>query len=290
MSVEEPLPIPPWALKFDMICMPFVEVKDKLLVATASKVESYGKHCWESYFWFHLLTFVEATFDGLKAIFILVGDKTPEKYFTPAMCVSRGMLEGLFNVLALLDDPERQFKAFRLDDYLNWQTVYKQRLERYSGRPEWAEFFVERKAMLEAEAIALALTPEEKANLGFKDRWPTPKALQATIKDPAKLEAFKYFQYWHYGELSAAAHSRTYGLMMQTGNKGQGVTEQAGKLASNIVASSVMFLGAMLSEIDAHGNFGNHARLRKGWEYLSVVGPAVKEAFTLRYDKLLTRT
>lgn len=282
---------PDWAtplptFDFATIYNPFVAAKHHILKGLAAKVNSMPSG-WESHRWFIISAFVETSFDATNAVCTLIGEKAGGKFATPALCISRGIFEALFNISALLDEPKERYFAFRRDEYKTTHESYRLRLAENKSDPQAIGWLRTTEESLKETASEIGLTPAEAAAPSSSFRWPTPWHLKAGIKDQNKKAVLDLFYTWHYYELSAAAHFRLYALMSQVYANDPSCHWEPGRQASNIAGDALTFFAAILTEVDSSLKLGANGLLREGWKNLCVLGPTVTDFYNARYRDLI---
>jgi hypothetical protein len=108
------------------------------------------------------------------ATIMLMADNRPKPLVMPAGVVARALVEGLGNLLAILEKPESAPALFFRDDYLNASRRVRYYEERFGSRPG----IEKEKRMLAEYARAIKLSPEEIADPEKNlVEWPTPRRL-----------------------------------------------------------------------------------------------------------------
>jgi len=166
---------------------------------------------------FLLRTHVLAAHNTYRTIVHLAADdplrenRRPEYVLSTAPLI-RTLVDGLFTVVALLDDPATRVDQFFKGGWNEIRQQYERFRDAYAADPDWVAWLEDFAEYIEAGKETLGLTPEDQVNLK-RLSWPTPGQLlrDKALSDPAR-HFLQYMNDWYYKELSADAHLSLPGL------------------------------------------------------------------------------
>jgi hypothetical protein len=222
-------------------------------------------------------------------------------YYTfSALPVIRAMIDCLYNITAMLDDPRNKPAEFRKSGYRMAIEALDEDERKYSNNPDprWAEWFRQRR-----EALDLGIRRD-----GFKldevlaqKRWPTLGGYLRPAKGvpPTDHQLFlKNLTLGYWREYSEYAHGTFQGLMYTAMpylehdlpiDKRSELDEGSLLVIFNHMTRAAAILLCILSELQAYFKFDGariNQRLHEVWNVLKVA-PDVKELLDSRYAQLM---
>ncbi len=220
-------------------------------------------------------------------------------YSVVAFPLVRNMIDGLYNVTAILQDPSRNGPWFRKHGYKKLLTGLDEDEARYGGRAEWDEWIAKGRAEIDFDVRRNGLTV---ADVLTEKEWPT---LGRYINSPqtggmftAHQQFLKTLVYGPWREYSAMAHGAFDGLMRTgvfyvidslTHEERTELEDKHLRALSTHISQAAAVLLCITTELQAHFHFGGaniDERIHKMWKALM---PAfvVKELYSERYEQLM---
>jgi hypothetical protein len=240
-----------------------------------------------------LHTFLTTALETHKAVVRLI-DQTESKQFSfQAMVLIRTMVDSLFTVLALKEDPAKYSRAFDLAGYRATWERHQRETARYGNNPEWKDPLEEQQKFLDFRASRLQLSDHEKNNPQHFSRWPTPGTMlkpRGGIQFPFSDQERKFLtdvDTWHYGDLSSYGHVQWGGMALSVYAADREVQWVPHMLESRVAIESLLFLLMLLSEVEAIKKYGTNQDLKYLWVLLGDVFSDAKEYYDMRYQELL---
>lgn len=216
----------------------------------------------------------------------------------------RSMIDCLYNVTAILQDPGARGPAFRRSGFKRTFADLDEDQQKYRGRPEWEAFINERRDKVEFLVRASGFTMDQ---VKSQETWPTlGKYISAKRKGEALTphqRFLKTFTHLQWREYSALAHGAFEGFI---GYLGVGmyytIDSQPHEVRSMIEATYEVFLSlhlgraatvliCLITELQAHFRFEGaniNERIHKVWDALIPIFEA-KELYDERYSELMKR-
>lgn len=218
-------------------------------------------------------------------------------YSVAILPLVRCMIDCLYNITAILDDPVSKALQFRASGYKRSLKALDADEQRYGSLPEWDAFITKSRADLDFKLRVDSILIDA---VRAAEDWPTlGKYLQqkgATLTPRQELLKKFTFSFWQ--EYSAMAHATFQGLMPTAlfyatrdvpHDQHAQLEEYSERLISLHLARVAGILMAMLTELQAYFRFdGAHIneRIHRMWDALLPV-PEVKELYDERYEKLM---
>lgn len=234
-----------------------------------------------------LRAFVISTEQLYAATILLMAGNRPKPLVLPAGILARGLVEGLGNLFALLEDPIASTPLFLRDDYLNAHRKVAYHQRRFGNRPGYAKEV----RNLAQYARALGLSPEEATQPELLKEWPTPgRLLNGTTPPRLVGERRKVFEEVHgfwYRSLSAFSHHRVSALQMAVFSEEQPDEGMFLLAKSATVTLAVLVVLCVLSEVEHFCGFEPNAPLRVAWERVHDMDDLTLAVYKLRYGNLL---
>lgn len=223
-------------------------------------------------------------------------------YTIVALPLVRNMIDCLYNITAILQDPAGKGSLWRESGYCKAFEALDDTEKRYGGEPAWDEWIEKNREALELGIRACGLTVAGvKAQ---KMRWPT---LGKYIRDkqPGGLltshqEFLKTFMYGDWRQYSAMAHGAFEGLLevalyytedSQDHDFREQLHQKHPHFVSQCLAHAACVLLCMVTELQAHFHFDDNGarineRIHNMWNVL-MPRFEVKELYKERYEKLM---
>lgn len=244
----------------------------------------------QSKFNFLLFGFLKISFQTYNAIHKLVA--TNPKYPFQARVLVRELIDILFTIVAIVENPGENSNKYEKAGYRNLWERYELEKNKYGNDPEWNSWFKTKKEnLLDPLAKTLNLTEEEKNNpVKAIMRWPNPNRMLSKSEislHPDKIKFLKEIETWLYGELSEWSHMGWGGLAMGLFSDMPETHWTPGKVESDAVVSGILILLMILSEITISCGYGKIQELRYVWTILNNYFDEAKDYYNLRYDNLL---
>lgn len=211
----------------------------------------------------------------------------------------RNMIDSLYNITAILQDPRHNGSQFRKNGYKNILKGMAEDRERYGDRPEWQDWIAKGQAEVELEIRRMGFTVSDV--LAEKD-WPTLGQYIARKKiggtSTPHQEFLRTLVYGPWREYSAMAHGASDGLMRTAiyyiadslpHEERPKLEDSHPRLLGTHIGRTAAILLCIVTELQAHFHFEGadiNERIHKMWTALM---PAfvVKELYRERYEKLM---
>jgi hypothetical protein len=222
-----------------------------------------------------------------------------QAYTIVALPLIRNMIDCLYNITAILQDPDQNGPRFRKSGYKNLLDGLDKDQARYGGKPEWDEWIAKGREQLDFDVRCQGLTV---ANVIVEKEWPT---LGRYINTPRKggtftphQEFLKTLVHGPWREYSAMAHGASDGLLRTAvfyvtdslpHEERPKLDDGHLRLLSSHIAQAAAILLCIVTELQAHFHFDGaniDERIHKMWSTLMPTF-VVKELYTERYEKLM---
>lgn len=278
----------PEKVDFKLINKPLEEVYNSII----SKLDKENREL--KNFYFILKGLLTTSFNTYKAIWKLVA--TEPKYAMQAHILNRSLIDALFTIIALTENPEENARKYEKAGYRINRENYEREKNRYSSDTKWQGLLKEKEKYLEFTVKLLKLSTDEIDNpKSTIDYWPNPYQLIKIAQSdkpkiplsPEKQEFLDEICKWRYSEISDWAHIGWSGMAMGIFATMPEHHWYPGKFESDAVASGILFLLMILSEIEASCRYGEIQKLRYTWTILNSFFGEAKDYYDLRYDSLL---
>jgi hypothetical protein len=220
-------------------------------------------------------------------------------YSVVALPLIRNMIDCLYNVTAILQDPGRNGPRFRKHGYKKLLMGLDEDEERYGGRPEWDAWIAKGRGEINWDLRNNGLTAAE---VLAEKEWPT---LGKYINSPQSGAIFTPHQeflrtlvYGPWREYSAMAHGAFEGLL-RTGlfyitdslphEERPKLDDGHLRLLSTHLSQAAAVVLCIVTELQAYFHFDGaniNERIHKMWDALMPTF-VVKELYTERYEQLM---
>lgn len=231
---------------------------------------------------------LESSYLTYKAVRKLIA-RDP-KYPVQAHILSRSILDSLFNICLLVEDPNYYSRKFELAGYLSWRKEYDRRKIEFENDPRFKELIDIFQEHIEKGAKYYNLSNEEKENPEKNiKRWPIPSRIlnKKLIKSTEKREFLQKIYKDHYGEISEISHQTFTGMAMGVYANIPEEHWYPEKIVSDALYRCILFLLMILSEIDVEMKYKQNQKLKYIWTILGSFFLEAKEYYNIRYDALL---
>jgi hypothetical protein len=220
-------------------------------------------------------------------------------YSIVALPLIRNMIDCLYNITAILEDPKQNGPWFRKYGYKKLLTGLDEDQKRYGGKPEWDEWI--------AKGRAKFATDIQLQNLAMTDvlaatDWPTLGQYISRKQKGGTLsphqEFLKTLVYGPWREYSAMAHGASDGLLRTAIyyvadslpiEERRDVEDMHPRVLGRHLPLAAAILLCIVTELQAHFHFDGaniDERIHQIWNAL-MPSFVVKELYTERYEKLM---
>jgi hypothetical protein len=218
-------------------------------------------------------------------------------YYTLSLpALNRTMLDGVFNVVFMLEDIERRSIWYQKSGWREAYRDYLRYLDCYGEDPQWASWIEKSRDFIQSGVYLLGITPQD---VKEKNWWPNPGKMIGYGVDANALSPtrgfLQYLNDWLYRETSAVNHQSFFGFLRMGGlliTDAPGLSE-AQKIEAEEkffprhrafqVSRSVLLLLCLISEVENYFNFGLAPRAIELWTLLKHL-PEANEIYEKRYS------
>lgn len=211
----------------------------------------------------------------------------------------RNMIDCLYNITAILQDPRHNGPQFRKNGYKNLLKGMAKDQERYGDRPEWQDWIEKGQAEVEFEIRKMGFTVEE---VFAEAEWPTlGQYISRKQKGGTSTPHQQFLETLMYGrwrEYSAMAHGASDGLFRTAvyyiddslpHEERPKLEDSYPRLLGTHIGQTAAVLLCIVTELQAYFHFDGadiDGRIHKMW---SALMPAfvVRELYSDRYEKLM---
>jgi hypothetical protein len=212
------------------------------------------------------------------------------------------MIDNLYNITYILEDPPNHGRNFRLAGIKNRQRNLKEDEERFGGRAEWDSWIADAKEKLSLNMRRIKATQED---VDFQSEWRTlgkyigHKGKGATLTDNQRF--LKLFMLGRWREYSALAHGGPESLL-DFGMyflRNEQPFEDRPKIDDNLdlirdqhLTRAYVVLLSTITELQVFFHFKDaniDSRLQRIWDAIMLITEA-KELYEERYEKLMRDT
>jgi hypothetical protein len=223
-------------------------------------------------------------------------------YTIVALPLVRNMIDCLYNVTSILQDPAGKGSLWRASGYRKALASINETEKRYGGQPEWDEWTKKNREALDLGIRSIGWTvagvQTEKA------KWPTLGKYVKDIQKGGSLtphqEFLKTFMYGDWSKYSAMAHGAFEGLLetavyytedSQDHDVREQLDERHPDFMTMCLSRAAAVLLCMVTELQAYFHFDDNGarineRIHKMWNVLMPVFD-IKELYKERYEKLM---
>lgn len=271
----------PDVLDFKVVNQPLEEVAN-ILLSQLKAEQRQPKN-----FYFILRGLLTTSFQTYKAIRKLVA-KDP-KYPLQGHMLDRSLIDTLFTLCAIREKPEEHSRRYEIAGYKVMYEEYKRELERYKDDTKWNGYLADKKKCLDGLADTITLSKEGRANPDKNiNYWPIPsQIIKSNMISKNTLNFLQEVYFWRYRQVSEWHHQAWGGMSMGMFADAREHHWLPGKFESDAVATGILFMLMILSEIEATCNYGTKQKLRYDWTILNNYYEEAKDYYAMRYDKEL---
>jgi hypothetical protein len=223
------------------------------------------------------------------------------RYTIVTMPLVRNMIDCLYNVTLMLENPSTNGPWFRASGFKKMQGAVLEDEQRYGGKAEWDSYNASRRNLLElgVHSSQLRMTDIQQAQ-----DWPTlgtyAKRLGKGATSTPHQQFLKTFMYGHWRQYSAMAHATFEGLSniaLYYTEDSLPIEERLKldkgylEMRSATIGRAAIVLLCLITELQAHFHFDDagariNERIHEMW---NVLMPSfdVKELYDERYKKLM---
>lgn len=244
---------------------------------------------------------VSVVFDTYNTILFICADDrehVPRKleFSLATTPLARTILDCLFNVIYLLDDPPSRADDYYKAGWREFAEEYMRFSRAYESDPAWTEWLAQHRTFIE-KGIATGIVTELEAKATLSGdapnrpkRWPTPSRMRddRALSDERKT-FLEYLEDWFYREMSQDSHLSLPGLIRRSSSLPRTVDRRSvlEKQRSDGVFTTVTLVLALISEIVAEFDFELRDRTLYLWHVVVPFWGDAKELYTRRYAALL---
>lgn len=282
----------------------FQEQLGKLAEVIAQKVrrEAPGMVAGPAYITADMHVMLRQAIYTYHLMFFLNADDNPyrkNQYSVVAFPLIRSMIDCLYNITAILDNPAENGPRFRRSGLKNAFNALDEDEKKYGGKAEWDNWIKGRRQELLFE---MRTNNIELDDVLAESMWPTMgtyvKRLQAGGVTTPHQDFLKSFTYLAWREYSAMAHCTFEGLML-TGvffipdkfshEQRPKIDEAHSRMVFLHISRVAAILLCIITEIQAHFKFDGaniNERIHEIWDVLQPVAE-IKELYSDRYQQLM---
>ncbi len=224
-----------------------------------------------------------------------------DAYTIVTLPLVRNMIDCLFSITLILQDPAVYGPRFRLGGFRRMQAVLMENQKRYGGKPEWDAWLTKRRDAID---LSVGSSGMKMADLASAQDWPT---LGRYAKAPGPGGTFsqhqKFFRTFLYGpwrEYSALAHATFEGLSdkalfyMEDSvpvDERHKISDSQPLVMSTHLSRAAAVLLCIVTELQSHFRFDDdgariNERINEMWSALVPI-PEIKELYDERYKQLM---
>lgn len=242
--------------------------------------------------YFLISNLLKTSYQTYRVITRLVADSEKNKFPIQAHMLSRSVIDAMFVVVALLDNPDNTRK-YEVAGFREFYEKFQQQKEKYKDDPSYKVYLDEKVKLTSMLTETLKLTPEESLNPSTNiPYWPIPgqffRKKSPIIISLDRLSFLKEIYKWHYSEPSGVSHLDWEGMAMTVFASMPEYHWDPGKYESDAVYTGMLFLLIMLTEIEISKQYGFKKELQDLWVALSKYYMEVQEYYEMRYKKHLS--
>ncbi len=213
------------------------------------------------------------------------------KYPAQAHMLTRPMIDAIFVVVVLAEDPEENTKKWWASAFRDVWVDYLRRRELDKGYPEWEPITEMLRRLAEDIANDLALNKQQREDpRAHVKMWPNPSRVVQAQSTWANEDTKKFLKLLHdtrYADSSQMSHLAMKGLSAGVLAADPEAQWDPGKLESDAAALGILFLLMLLSEIEAACQYGLAEKVKYIWTVLGNYSGEAKEYYDARYSVLL---
>jgi hypothetical protein len=223
-------------------------------------------------------------------------------YTIVALPLVRNMIDCLYNVTAILEDPAGRGSLWRRSGYRKSFATIDQTEKRYGGQPAWDEWIRKNRAALDGGIRAIGWTVADVQ--AQKARWPTLGQYLSQKQTGGTLtphqDFLNTFMYGEWSKYSAMAHGAFEGLLgvalyytedSLEHDERDRLDQEHPDFMTTCLSQAAAVLLCTITELQLHFHFDDAGaqideRIHKMWNVLMQLSD-VKELYKERYQKLM---
>jgi hypothetical protein len=223
-------------------------------------------------------------------------------YSVAAFPLIRTMIDCLFNITTILQEPAKNGLWFRKSGFKKALDALKEDESRYSGQPKWDSWIARMRNMLDVGIRLSGLTLSEVET--HKPSWPTLGKYVLDKKIGGTTTAHQDFlrtsSYGRWREYSAMSHGAYEGLLpvacfyvqdSMLHEQRASIDETFPRVLSMHIGRAAGIILSIVTELQAYFSFDDdgariNERIHKMWKVLMPV-PEIKELYDEHYDALM---
>ncbi len=204
------------------------------------------------------------------------------KWPIQAQVLSRSILDAVFTVIALCDNPEENYLRYIKGSYRSLADHQETNKERFLKNPAYNEIYSLNSNLLKATAEFFKFTKEEIASRKRIDFWPNASQMRKSkflsdgsrdfISDLYCMEYHKLSEYSHQSQMMMSLQYVPLDIIRSQGF---------------LLAAS--FITMIFSEVEGIFRFNTDKELVSLWEKLIILYHPSREYFEMRYSGLLSK-
>lgn len=223
-----------------------------------------------------------------------------QSYSIVTLPLIRNMIDCLYNITAILNDPGGNAPWFRKSGYRKALLAFKEDEERYGGDPKWDDWIQRNRGQLDLGMRAVSMSENEV--MAQKESWPTLGKYVSPRRPGDALtphqQFLKTFTYGFWREYSAMAHGAFEGLIpvasyyvpdsLRHEDREKLQARHIHVLSLHVPRAAVILL-CIVTELQAYFRFEGadiNKRIHAMWRALLPIFDA-KELYDERYAKLM---
>lgn len=282
------------------------EPLNKLLIATGNKLSREWPPKYQNVtgarelFVIHLriahMTYLSALYLGGETLPSDVG--RPVEICVTLPVLNRAILDSLFTLLFIMQDVPDRCAWFRESDWKESRLELDRYTSEYGSLPGWKSYLEDLSRACDMGFALTKLSPAQAANPKGLRSWPNPGAMVSrgvSPNDPASpLQAFmKYLDDFFYADLSQQAKLGGWGIvkrgtpLLDEIRVLPNMESQIRRFRYGHMGQSVALVLALVSEIEAHFNFGLRQNVPYAWGVAAAAIVVAEEMYQKRYKALL---
>jgi len=215
-----------------------------------------------------------------------------QEYALSAPPLARTILDALFTLVFLAQDPEARTSWFLRSGWREMNEKLERMRREHAADPSWTEYLADFERVIHDDQQLWAISDVEAATPGSIDYWPIPSQILREVQGTATGCYLQYLSDWFYRDLSQDSHLSWPGLFRRGGwflfsrpdAKQQFVLRKA---KSDSLSTAVTLLIAIASEIELLCRFGLGTRLRYLWGLFAPIAGDARAIYEMRFAACL---
>ena len=234
------------------------------------------------------------TWDSIRFLCTTSGDSPGrrQEFATAVPPLSRTILDSLFTVIFIFDDPVRNAAQYFKSGWRESHEDHLRLCHRHGTDPEWRHWLPRHARKVRGLGKDAGITATEKRNPRIVDRWPNPGRMASQTKDARRRAFLQFLSDWFYKQLSRDAHLSYQGLVHRASHLSDPARSDIGRerlqlYKWEVILTSICMYTALLSEIAGQFGFDYEGRrLHDAWKVLGK-WPDAADLYKERYQAWL---